>query len=64
MAVPCTKCKGKGTAPRQPPYNNADRYQFLAASEGSCEHCSGSGEEPVLSAREIAMRAAQQASGD
>lgn len=63
MAIPCTKCNGKGTAPRQPPYNDAARYQFLAASEGSCEHCSGSCVEPVLSAREIAIRAAKQDSG-
>ncbi len=64
MAIPCTKCNGKGTAPRQPPYNDAVRYQFLAASEGSCEHCSGSGSEPARSAREIAIKTASAGSGN
>ncbi len=64
ITIPCTVCKGKTTVPRQPPYNNANRYPFLAATEGSCEHCSGSGEEPVLSARALAIQAAQKAQGD
>ncbi len=62
--TPCTKCNGTRTAPRQPPYNNAILYPTLAGTEGSCEHCSGSGYEPARSAHEQMRVAAKNASGN
>lgn len=57
MTMQCTKCNGKGTAPRQAPYNNANSHPHLASTEGSCEHCDGSGSEPPKTAKQIAAEA-------
>lgn len=63
MAIPCTKCKGSGLQPREGCYADKGLHPVLSVTDEICGHCNGSTYEPVLSAREIAIRAAKQDSG-
>lgn len=55
----CTQCDGEGLKPREGDEAKADLHPLLANSKGLCDHCGGSGAEPISHAGNVSSAQGQ-----